>query len=169
MILIRILYNLVLILGFGLTVHLLLLFLMRFMNTHQLQKVLVVLQFFEGALLDDLSFFHEHDLINEAQEIDSVGYEDACLVLEFLLEHFFEYFLLDVGVESRDRVVHENQFVVLIDCPRQAYSGFLPSAEVDSFLSNFGLVAGGQNFQIPFQLAYSDCPLVSLAVVRVAE
>ena len=116
------------------------------MNTHQLQKVLVVLQLFEGALLDDLSFFHEHDLIDKAQEIDSVGYEDACLVLEFLLEHFFEYFLLDVGVESRDRVVHEYQFVILIDCPRQAHSGFLPSAEVDSFLSNFCLVAGGQDF-----------------------
>ena len=59
-----------------------------------------------------------------------------------------EDFLSDVGIKGRDRIIHDYNVRVGIDSSSQTHSSFLSTGEIDTFLSNFGLVSSWQDFKV---------------------
>lgn len=73
-----------------------------------------------------------------------MSYQNNCFLFKMVQKNVFKYLLLDISVEGRDWIVQENHFSVSIDSSRERNSSFLSSAQVDSFLSDFGLIFVGQ-------------------------
>lgn len=61
------------------------------------------------------------------EEVDSVGAEDTGLFVEHGLEHTLEDLLAHFGIQSRDRVVHQDNVFVLVYGSSQSDTGFLAS------------------------------------------
>lgn len=57
--------------------NLLLISLVALVYLEQLLEVRVILDVSKGAVQDDLSLFQDHDAVDEAEEVDSMGNEDA--------------------------------------------------------------------------------------------
>jgi len=131
--------------------------------------VRVVLQLLESAESLDFPVFNNNNVVREVQKVDRVGHQNPRLVPQQALKHMLEYLLADVGIESRYRIVHQDDIGVRIDGPREAYSGFLPTRQVDALFADFSLVSVRQNLKVSFQLARLDGLAVSLFFVRLAK
>lgn len=80
-----------------------------------------------------------------------------------------EDFLSDVGIKGRNRVIHDHNVRVGIDSSSQTHSSFLSTGEIDTFLTNFGLVSCWQDFKVSLQLACLDGLLIAFRIELIGK
>jgi len=114
---------------------------MRFMDGHNLPQVGIIFDVVVISLENYLAFFEKNYVVDEVEEIYGVCHEDSGFVLQLAHEDILEDLLFDVGVKSWNGVVHEDDFLIGINCSRKWDSSLLPTTKVDSFLTNFGHIA----------------------------
>ena len=79
------------------------------------------------TLSPDLASFHYYYLVCEVKEINRVSDEDACLRSQETLKNLLEDFFSHVGIQCRNRIIHQHYIAVLVDCSSQAQPSFLSS------------------------------------------
>jgi hypothetical protein len=61
-----------------------------------------------------------------------------------------------VGIQGRDWIIKKDHVWNLVDCTSQTDSCLLTSRKIDSFLSNFGVVARRKDQKVIYKLARLD-------------
>ena len=92
--------------------------------------------------------------VSKVYEINGVGNKDSGFVGEVSEDQVVNDFAADVGVKSRDGIVHEQNVFVSINSSCQTDSGLLSSTQVDSLFSDFSEVSSWEDVKISFELAH---------------
>lgn len=85
-----------------------------------------------------------------------MGTKDTGLLVEHGLEHTLEDLLAHFGIQSRDRVVHQDDILVLVDGSSQSNTRFLTSRQVDTLLTNLSEVASLEALEVLLEAASDD-------------
>jgi hypothetical protein len=72
-------------------------------------------------------------------------------------------------LQGSEDIIKEQNLGGRIDCPSQSDSSFLTSAQRQSFLSNFCLITGFEEAEVPSKTALVDDFLIAFLVIWVAE
>ena len=68
----------------------------------------IILELIETAISGDLTIIHHDYSVAQMQEIDRMGHQDPSLVFQQALEDMRKNLLLDVCVERRYGIIHDD-------------------------------------------------------------
>lgn len=113
-----------------------------------------------------MAFVHEHDVIGTLQEVNRMGYEDPGPILESSEVDVLNDLGADMRVESRGRIVHQVNLLVLVEGARKAQPCLLAAREVDAAVADQRLVTLPLHEDVSLELAVLDGVDVALRVER---
>lgn len=90
------------------------------------------------------------------QKIDGMSDQDSSFLLTQAFYNFFINSFSNMGIQGRNGVVHQYNISVRVDSSSKANPGFLTTAQVDAFFTDFRHVSSLENFQVTCQLASFD-------------
>jgi hypothetical protein len=105
------------------------------------------------ALADDPSLFHQNDMVSPFKEVDSMSDKDASAVFQATEVHVLDDLVADVSVKCRDRIIHEVDVLVLVECTAKTQSGLLATGKVDASFTDHCLVALPLHQNVALELA----------------
>lgn len=102
-------------------------------------------------------------------EVDCVSYKNPRLCCELLHEYRLKNLLFDVCIQGRNRIIHQNEFSISVDCASKSNSCLLAATEIDSFFANLSLITAWKDFHIAPKLTNFECFVVLVFIIFIAE
>ena len=87
------------------------------MDLLYLKDVRMALKLLVSALCLDSTLIHDHNMISQVDEINSVCHQDSCLLIHEPNDHLLEDGLSDLLIEGRYRVIKDQDIRLLVDSP----------------------------------------------------
>ena len=139
------------------------------MDGVKLFQVLLVFHLFIATLEKNPTILKANNCISKMKKVNCMRDKHSSLSSELAHYQMLKYPLLDICIKSRQRVIHQNELLVYIDCASETNSRLLPATQVDSFLTYLGHISRWEYLDVSAELADLDCLQVLGFVVSFIE
>lgn len=113
----------------------------------------MVLKFFIRALSDNISLFHDDNIVSQVDEFNSMSHKDAGLSFHQATKYLIKDVFSNMRVKRRDWVIHDENIRALVNSTSKCNSSLLTTREIDTLLTNLSLVTSWHDSKIRLKLA----------------